>query len=519
MSGHSELEVVNQPFEYYGPQQHDNLSQKDEHGRPYYQENTKFIGMPVFPAELPFENSIPNPIVSSHRTSSNLSDRQFTNISEAPSSPTLHSAPLIKQPVSTEKETVESIQGTQKERRPWKWYMLGGVVALVVIIAAVVGGIVASKKNKTSNVNGVSGGAPSSNSNSLSPTSSASNNSPTSTYTASSVSSTIAPFQRNVAAISYASNNVNNSRVYYQDNQGHILESHSNASSEIWSTSQIVTAKNGSSFAAAVTMPANNFEITVLYSDSDNLLHDIIYDVASDSWNEGTLSSENYIISENSNVAVMYWQCLLCTNTTIISFQDVNNKIQVGNLTNTGWVLTQINVDVVDNTGLALQPFYRLNQAHQINLYYQQPNSNMAISAWEYTTQNWLLNAATYYSLTFGVPIAASASYSSVIWTGNVKTGFETWGETLTLSHLGIKSNTYMGAHNDWEAMGIHPSAMSNSTQNPKVFKSIAATATGAAFAVVAIDGKPDVIEAYQVEDDTINWSSAGIVDIGKTWG
>lgn len=259
MSGHSELEVVNQPFEYYGPQQHDNLSQKDEHGRPYYQENTKFIGMPVFPAELPFENSIPNPIVSSHRTSSNLSDRQFTNISEAPSSPTLHSAPLIKQPVSTEKETVESIQGTQKERRPWKWYMLGGVVALVVIIAAVVGGIVASKKNKTSNVNGVSGGAPSSNSNSLSPTSSASNNSPTSTYTASSVSSTIAPFQRNVAAISYASNNVNNSRVYYQDNQGHILESHSNASSEIWSTSQIVTAKNGSSFAAAVTMPANNF--------------------------------------------------------------------------------------------------------------------------------------------------------------------------------------------------------------------------------------------------------------------
>ncbi|KAJ8067294.1 hypothetical protein OCU04_004652 [Sclerotinia nivalis] len=407
MSGHSELEVVNQPFEYYGPQQHDKLShQTDEDGRPYYQEDTKFIGMPVFPAELPFENYTPTPIALSHRTSSNLSGRQFSNFSEAPSSPTLHTAPLIKQPVSTEKETVESIEVTQKERRPWKWYILGGLIALVVIIAAVVGGIVASKKNNTANVNGVAGEV--SSFNSSSPTSSASNNSPTSTNTASSVSSTVAPFQRNVAAISYASNNVNNSRVYYQDNQGHILESHNNASSEIWSTSHIVTAKNGSSFAAAVTMPANNFvgcppippqvlfettqlltkiqEITVLYSDSDNLLHDIIYDVTSDSWNEGTLSSENYIISENSNVAVMYWQCLLCTNTTIISFQDVNNRIQVGNLTSTGWVLTQINVDVVDNTGLALQPFYRLNQAHQINLYYQQPDSNMAISAWEYTS-------------------------------------------------------------------------------------------------------------------------------------
>lgn len=68
-------------------------------------------------------------------------------------------------------------------------------------------------------------------------------------------------------------------------------------------------------------------EITMLYSDSDNVLHDIIYDTASDSWNEGTLSSENYIISENSSVAVMYWQCRLCTNTTIIAFQDVNNII------------------------------------------------------------------------------------------------------------------------------------------------------------------------------------------------
>ncbi|ESZ92402.1 hypothetical protein SBOR_7210 [Sclerotinia borealis F-4128] len=512
-----ELEVLNQPFEYYGPQQGKLIpgvgcvrNQANEDG---YQENTKFIGIPVFPAELPFDNYTPSPIALSHRTSSNLSAQHFSHCSEAPSSPTFHTASLIKQPISTEKQTVESMEETEKRGRTWKWYIVAGVIAMAVIIAGVVGGIVASKKNKATIMDKVSGGVTSSNSSS--PTSSVSSNSPTSTNTASLLGSTIAPFQRNIAAVSYASKNVNNSRIYYQDNQGNILESHNSASTQTWTTSQIVTAKNGSSFAAAVTMPENTFEITVLYSDSDNLLHDIIYNVTSDSWDEGTLSSENFIISENSRVSVMYWQCLLCSNTTIIAFQDLNNQVQVGNLTNSGWTLTQMNVGAIDNTGLALQPFYRLNEAHQINLYYQQTNSNMAISAWEYTTSNWSINAATYYSLTFGVPIAASASYTNVKSTGDVKTGFETWGETLTLSHLGLKINTYMGAHNDWEVMGVHPSAMSNSTQNPKVFKSIAATAIGAAFIVVENDGKADVIESYQVEDDAVNWSSAGTVDIG----
>ncbi|KAF7889968.1 uncharacterized protein EAF02_002383 [Botrytis sinoallii] len=528
MSGHSELEVVNQPFEYYGPQQHDKFSpvvdgsrQIDENGRPYYQEETKFIGMPVFPAELPFDNYNQSPIALSHRTSSNLSAQQYSACSEAPSSPALHNAPLIKQPVSTEKEAIVYTEDTQKKRKVWKWYILAGVIGLIVIIAAVVGGVVASKKKNVATVDETSGSTESSNSSSSTPSSTnpSTSNSPTSTNTASLASSTIAPFQRNVAAISYESNNVNNTRVYYQDNQGNILEAHNNASSGNWSTSHVVTARNGSSFAAAVTMPQNDFEITLLYSDSDNLLHDIIYNVASDSWSEGTLSSEKYIVSENASVAVMYWQCRLCSNTTIIAFQDANNKMQVGNLTASGWDLTQIMVDVVDNTGLALQPFYRLGEADQINLYYQNPSSVMTISAWEYPTQAWKLDAASYYSFTFNMPIAASASYSHVDWTGDVKTGFESWGETLVLSRTGIKTNTYSGAINTWSAMGSHPSAMANSTQNPKVFKSIAVTAIGAAFAVVEIDGKADEIEAYQVKDDAINWDTAGTVDIGDIWG
>ncbi|ATZ53304.1 hypothetical protein BCIN_09g01760 [Botrytis cinerea B05.10] len=528
MSGHSELEVVNQPFEYYGPQQQDKLSpvvggsrQTDEDGRPYYQEDTKFIGMPVFPAELPFDNYNQSPIALSHRTSSNLSAQQYSACSEAPSSPALHNAPLIKQPVSTEKEAIVYTEGTQKKRRPWKWYILAGVLGIIIVIAAVIGGVVASKKKSVASVDEIPGNTESSNSSSptTSTTTPSTSNSPTSTNSASLAASTVAPFQRNLAAISYESNNVNNSRVYYQDNQGNILEAHNNASSENWSISSVVTAKNGSSFAAAVTMPQNDFEITVLYSDSENLLHDIIYDVASDSWKEGTLSSEKYIISEDSRVAVMYWQCALCTNTTIIAFQDANNKMQVGNLTTSGWVLTQIRVDVVENTGLALQPFYRPDAADQINLYYQNPSSVMTISAWEYANQAWRLDAASYYSCTFGVPIAASASYTHVDFTGDVETGFETWGETLVMSRNGIKTNTYSGAINTWSAMGTHPSAMSNSTQNPKVFKSIAVTAIGAAFAVVEIDGKADEIEAFQVQDDAVNWDTAGTVDIGDIWG
>lgn len=268
MSGHSELEVVNQPFEYYGPQQQDKLSpvvggsrQTDEDGRPYYQEDTKFIGMPVFPAELPFDNYNQSPIALSHRTSSNLSAQQYSACSEAPSSPALHNAPLIKQPVSTEKEAIVYTEGTQKKRRPWKWYILAGVLGIIIVIAAVIGGVVASKKKSVASVDEIPGNTESSNSSSptTSTTTPSTSNSPTSTNSASLAASTVAPFQRNLAAISYESNNVNNSRVYYQDNQGNILEAHNNASSENWSISSVVTAKNGSSFAAAVTMPQNDF--------------------------------------------------------------------------------------------------------------------------------------------------------------------------------------------------------------------------------------------------------------------
>jgi hypothetical protein len=270
--------------------------------------------------------------------------------------------------------------------------------------------------------------------------------------------------------------------------------------------------------------------------DNDNLIHDIRYNPDSNSWNEGSLANQKYTAAPNSSLSVMYWQCRLCSNGTVIVFQDENYALQFGNLTSSGWALTQIDVDVVENTGLSLQPFPRNNQADQINIYHQNTDSNLTLSAWmgtgrplksqftlpfltNFQDYKWHLNAVSYYAMAMRSPIATSASYDIVEYTNKVLTGYELWGETLVMSDTGIKVNTYSGPHNDWEGMGRHPSAMSNSTYNERVFKSMAVTAIGAAFAVVGTDEKADVIQGYQVLSDTLNWVSTGTVDIGDVWG
>ena len=66
---------------------------------------------------------------------------------------------------------------------------------------------------------------------------------------------------------------------------------------------------------------------------------------------------------------------------------------------------------------------------------------------------------------------------------------------------------------------GNHPSAMANSTINMKSFESVAITSTGNAFAVVKQDGQAVLIESWRVEDDLVDWSSTGNVDLHGTWG
>lgn len=96
-----------------------------------------------------------------------------------------------------------------------------------------------------------------------------------------------------------------------------------------------------------------------------------------DSWVEGELSNKKYITSSDGSVAVMYYQCAVCTNTTIIAYQDDNGFVQIVNKTSTDWISTQINLNPINNTGLALQLFPQAN----VNLYYQESNLSLS-SAW-----------------------------------------------------------------------------------------------------------------------------------------
>lgn len=71
----------------------------------------------------------------------------------------------------------------------------------------------------------------------------------------SSISSTLT-IQRNIAAVSFASNSVNNTRVYYQDDMGRIMEAASSANNANWTDNPIgSTGKNSSALAAAVSRP------------------------------------------------------------------------------------------------------------------------------------------------------------------------------------------------------------------------------------------------------------------------
>ena len=129
-------------------------------------------------------------------------------------------------------------------------------------------------------------------------------------------------------------------------------------------------------------------------------------------------------------------------------------------------------------------------------------------------TASWGLNVQTYNAIPSGSPIAAASSYS------NVSTGFETWIEVLSVSNKGIEVNTWSGAINDWLEQYTHPSAMANSTTgNGRSYGSVAVTATGTAYGVVKQDGQIDGIERWQVQDDMVDWSLVGNVDLGGAWG
>lgn len=120
----------------------------------------------------------------------------------------------------------------------------------------------------------------------------------------------------------------------------------------------------------------------MLYIDSNNLIHNVIYNSKTDKWIEGDLSSQKLITSSTVSLSVLYWQCARCTNTPIIAYQDVNGFVQIGNRTSIDWVFTQISLNPIQNTGLALHSDYIEGVSDQINLYYQKSNLNLSQACW-----------------------------------------------------------------------------------------------------------------------------------------
>jgi hypothetical protein len=128
-------------------------------------------------------------------------------------------------------ETVGKEHYTQPRRSRRKWRIIGGVAALIIVVAAVLGGVLGSMKKKRSPPR-------------------------TSSTSSSSNASTTVRRQHNLAALSFPVNSVDNTRVYYQDNAGEIVEAASSAENRTWINTNLgFFAKNGSAIAAAVSRP------------------------------------------------------------------------------------------------------------------------------------------------------------------------------------------------------------------------------------------------------------------------
>lgn len=124
-----------------------------------------------------------------------------------------------------------------------KWLLYGGFAAMLIVIAAVLGGVFGSRANKESTSESFSVISQSAPLNAPSPF-------------PSSNAITIVQSQRKLAAVSYAVNSVDNTRIYYQDNAGEIVEAASSAKDSTWITTKLgFFAKNGSAIGAAVSRP------------------------------------------------------------------------------------------------------------------------------------------------------------------------------------------------------------------------------------------------------------------------
>jgi hypothetical protein len=124
-----------------------------------------------------------------------------------------------------------SLKETVPEKRKfgrWKWFLAGGAVLLVVVLAAVVGGVVGSRRSAAASASNSTAG-----SNNL-----------------------VLQRQRSIAAVSFEADGGNETRVYFQDGNGDIIERINAAvNTPLTTTSLGYNGTNRSSLAAAVSRP------------------------------------------------------------------------------------------------------------------------------------------------------------------------------------------------------------------------------------------------------------------------
>lgn len=132
----------------------------------------------------------------------------------------------------------------QEPRSRRKWLIIGAIVAVLIIIAAVVGGVLGSKGKKNSSEESTSSSATSGTSTSAISPSGTSSSLPTPTIAQ----------KRNIAAVSFENKSVNQTRLYFQKNDGKLVESVPGGT-----TGRLLefdtTAKKGTALAAAVSRP------------------------------------------------------------------------------------------------------------------------------------------------------------------------------------------------------------------------------------------------------------------------
>lgn len=108
-----------------------------------------------------------------------------------------------------------------------------GIVGSILILGAVLGGVLGSRHKSSGTV------------------------SSTNPSNSSAAPPSVTPIQRNIAAVSFISNSANNTRLYFQDDAGQIIEASNSESNLTWSINKIgVDGKNGSVIAAAVSRPS-----------------------------------------------------------------------------------------------------------------------------------------------------------------------------------------------------------------------------------------------------------------------